>query len=269
MQTIVDDLGVVRALGNLTPTSAISSDWPVFGSTPDQKIIVRTKWKEYVPDEADNYHPHALLDRVHDQSNIGMCNCSATAALIECCRKAAGLEHIALSGGDLYRRISGGSDNGSLLEHGLREAIKNGILPVSLCPYLDWRTNYGHQNERLKYRMIECAVCPTFEAFYSAMIQGWFGISGVPWYNQYSPDSKGWLPVQGGGGWGGHALLAYKPTRRGNLYGVWNKNSWTPKWGLKGTCVITENGYNGPVGGWWVGKLVVTEQGDLPPLNAA
>lgn len=263
MQTHIDENGVVRYLGNLMPTKGPSADWPEFGAVPSQKVIPRSRWNDLVPDEADNQHPHALLDFVHDQDGIGMCNCSATAALVECCRKAAGLEHVPLSGGDLYRRISGGYDRGSMLEDGLSEAIKNGILPVEDCPYLDWRNNPGKQATRLQYRMVECAICPEFDHFYSALIQGWFGISGVPWYDNYRADSGGWLP-RGSGNWGGHALLAYKPTRRKSLYGAWNKNSWTPQWGFRGTCVIPETGYNGPVGGWWVGKLVVTEQGDIP-----
>lgn len=264
MQTHIDENGVVRYLGNLMPTRGPSAEWQVFGDVPSQEIIPRSRWKDLVPDELNNQHPYALLDFVHDQDGIGMCNCSATAALVECCRAAAGLPHVPLSGGDLYRRISGGYDRGSMLEDGLSEAIKNGILPVADCPYLDWRSNPGKQTTRLQYRMLECAICPTFDHFYSALIQGWFGISGVMWYGNYRTDQDGWLPFQGSGGGGGHALLAYKPTRRGNRFGAWNKNSWTPQWGFRGTCVIPETGYVGPVGGWWVGKLVVTEQGDIP-----
>lgn len=267
MLEFIDENGIVRHLGNNVPAAGLRYRWPVFGSVPTQKIIPRSRWNELVPDENDQSHPHALLDYLHDQDGIGMCNCSATAALIECVRKAAGLDHVPLSGGDLYRRISGGYDRGSLLEDGLAEAIRNGILPVSVCPYLNWRTNYGNQATRLKYRMIECAVCPSFDHFYSALIQGWFGISGVPWYDNYRVDSGGWLP-SGSGNWGGHALLAYKPTRRRDRYAAWNKNSWTRGWGYNGLCAIPEPGYRGPVGGWWVGKLVVTEEGDLPRPKA-
>lgn len=264
LPTIVDELGVVRYLGNLYPTTPVSYGWKEFGAIPSQKIIPRSEWDDLVPDEADNYHPAVDLSKTHDQDGIGMCNASSVARLVEVCRKAAGLEHVSISGGDIYRVISGGYDRGSMLEDGMERIHNVGALPTSICPYLEWRKDYGQANVRKQYRVLELAVCPTFDHFYSALIQGWFGVAGVMWYNNYKTDSKGWLPVGGAGGGGGHALMTYKPTRRGKLYGTWENNSWTGQWGLNGTCVIPEPGYRGNVGGWWVGKLVTTESGDIP-----
>lgn len=269
LPTIVDELGIVRHLGNLPQTGKPKTKWPVFGSVPSQKIIPRSEWDDLVEDEADNTHPFVNLDHTHDQDGIGMCNASAGTRLVEICRAVAGLDYVSLSGGDLYRVISGGYDNGSMLDDGMYRLMKVGVLPTNVCPYLDWRRDYGHPEIRAKYRVLELAICPTFDHFYSALIQGWFGVAGVMWYANYRTDSKGWLPVSRAGNGGGHALFTYKPTRRGKLYGTWENNSWTKQWGLNGTCVIPEPAYAGPVGGWWVGKSVVTEAGDLPVLNEA
>lgn len=259
----IDDKGIPRRLGNIIPPAGLTRAWPVFGSVPTQKLIPRSEWPDLIGSNTDEYHPFALTDFVHDQDGIGMCNASATVAAIEAARHSAGLMHVPLSGGDLYRRISGGVDRGSLLEDGLAAAMQEGVLPVSECPYLDWRQN--HQGDRARYKVLEASLCPTFDHCFSAVLQGFFLISGIMWYDSYTPDAQGWLPSTHGGGGGGHAVMGYKATMRGpNNFGIWHKNSWTAGWGYHGLCVFPEPAYRGPVGGWWAVRVPADEGGNVP-----
>ena len=201
-----------------------------------------------------------------------MCNCSATASAMERCRARQGLEFIALSAGDLYRRISGGGDNGSLLEDGLRVSMEQGIADTTVVPYLDWRgANPGEQENRKNYKVLEAFLCEDFEQCMSAVLADipFDLISGGMWYANYTPDSEGWLPTRKSGGNGGHAVHGYKATYRGDAYGIWHKNSWTKNWGLNGLCVFPETFYqNNQISGIWAVRAVTDSGGVVPPLAA-
>jgi len=261
----VDSTGHERYLGNLIHQGPPRLMWRTFGDAPEARIIPRSEWDSLVPDEDDEYSPY--LPPVHDQDGIGMCNASATVAAMEYQRALQGLDYVALSGGDLYGRINGGFDSGSMLEDGLAESMRGGVCSTAECKYLDWRQGRRGSSEqteaRKRFRVLEAWLCPSFDACYSAVLQGFSLISGIMWRRNYEPDSKGWLP-NGGSGGGGHAVMGYKPTRRGKQYGIWHQNSWSAGWGRNGRCVFPEAVYGGPVGGWWAVRQVVTEQGDVP-----
>jgi hypothetical protein len=257
----VDAGGERRYLANLP--APVRYSWPVYGDVPQTPLVPREEWAGLVPDETPLLDP--WLQYVHDQDGIGLCNAAATAAAIEDMRAQAGLPFVALSGGDLYNRICGGVDRGSLLEDGLAAAMVGGVAPVSVTPYLQWRGRGPGAAEAAKaYRVLEAYLCPTFAHCASAVLNGFRLISGIMWYGNYTPDSAGWLPERRQGGGGGHAVMGYRLCRRGSTYGIAHKNSWTPRWGLAGRCVFPESAYEGPVGGWWAVRVVTQEAGTLP-----
>lgn len=263
LTSIVDpNTGHVFSLGNLD--QPIVGNWPEYGATPETPLVPRAQWDGIVAAlGTDAYDP--FLPPVHDQDGIGMCNASATAAAIEACRLSIGLDPVSLSGGDLYHRISGGSDRGSTLEDGLKEA-QNGIAETSVVPYLDWRTNYGQATvaSRAKSKVLEAFLCPTFDHCFSAVSSGFKLISGIMWYSNYTPDKDGWLP-RGSGGAGGHAVMGYKPTKRGNDYGIWHQNSWRATWGgFGGRCVFPESVYTRSIGGWWAVRVPTQDESGIP-----
>lgn len=264
MTSFIDQSGVERFLGNIDPGhDATRYAWPVYGDVPACPLVPRSEWDALVEDNAGPDDP--FNSPAHDQNGYGMCNASATAAAIEDCRAMAGLPPVRLSGGDLYRRICGGSDRGSLLEDGIREAMRGGIASVEAVPYLEWRrAPAGAAEDAKRFRVLEAFLCPTFDHCYSAVLRGFRLITGILWAGNYDPGPDGWLPAPRGNG-GGHAIKGYKPTRRGNRYGIWHRNSWA-RWGLNGTgdFVIPEAAYGGPVGGWWAVRAVVTEDGNTP-----
>lgn len=264
LEEIVLPDGTTRRLGNIIPTVGLTKAWPVFGDVPDTKMLTEEQLKAAAI-SAQEAFANPLLPPIHDQDGIGMCNCSATAAALEDTRTKQGLPYVSLSGGDLYQRISGGRDQGSLLEDGLAVAMSQGIAATSVVPYLDWRgENQGAAESRKRYRVLEAFLCPTFQHCASAVAGRFSLISGVMWFNNYKPDGDGWLPMRGSGGGGGHAVFGHTLVIRGSDLGIAHDNSWTVQWGVRGMCVFPKPMYSGPVGGWWAVREVVDEGGIVP-----
>lgn len=270
----IDPDGIERPLGNIRPPAGLAKAWMVFGDTPSTPMIARTEWKDRI-DRMGGPTPdyRYLPEKRKNQSSIGMCNASATGSAMETTRAKNGLPPVLLSGGDLYHRICyRGGDNGSLLEDGLAAMLADGIAPVSVVPYLDWRNNYPAAPEARKgYRVLEAFLCPTFDHVMSASIQGLDLISGVAWFQNYIPGADGWLPY-GQRDVGGHAVHTYRPAYRldGSKieYGTWNVQSWGDNYGpLQARFVMSEFAYTrGMVGGWWAIRVPVDEGGVVPPV---
>lgn len=258
--------GTTRKLGNLMPAAA-PQGWPLFGADPTQKQIPRDQWDGLLAnyDALDEFDPFLDQLYVHDQDGVGQCNADSTTLMAEYTRAKQGLPFVKLSAADLYHRINGGSDRGSLLEDAVREMTTNGVGTAQTSGTL-WKQ--GHWKgaapaaERLRFRALEVYLCPTFNHCYSAVLQGYALSSGIMWYDSYTPDRDGWLPAPRGGA-GGHAIMGYKPTRRNGVYGIWHQNSWGTAWGKRGRFVIPEAAYSGPVGGWWACR-VMTDEGVTP-----
>lgn len=262
--------GTTRRMGNVEPPQGLARAWPVYGDTRKAPLLPRVEWKDRC-DAIGLGHESPFLSEPHDQDGIGMCNPSATVGAMEAQRAKQGLPHVALSGGDLYKRIHvGRGDNGSLLEDSLAESMTGGVAPVSVVPYLDWRGDRpGAEEARKRFRVLEAYLCPTFDHCFSAVLCGFDLISGIMWYDNYTPDRDGWLPLRPSGRPGGHAVHGYKPTHRNGVFGIWHQNSWSRKWGLNGRCVFPESAYGRQIGGWWAVRAVTDEGGDVPAPKVA
>ncbi len=256
----IQEAGESRRLGTLAPAVAgeprnLSR---VFGDVNAGTLIPRSQWQ---PVRFRGFFPE-----IKNQQNIGMCNCSATGNVVEACRRLAGLAHVDLSAGDLYRRVSGGVDRGSLLEDALQETMTNGIAPVSDVPYLDWRRKV-ESPDRVKYRITEALWCPTFDHVASALQQGFLVDIGVWWYGRDPVDGDGWLSPSGAGGRGGHAICACELAERNGKWGVGIVNSWGGSWGQHGFGVLpeirVEEGCR--VFQAWACQTVADEGGTMPP----
>lgn len=269
-ESIVLPDGSVRRLGNIAPRAGLVKAWPVFGATPDTPLIPRSEWKARC-DAVGLGHDFRDLPPQRDQDGIGECNCDATMAAVESQRVSQGLPQIDLSAGDLYDRINGGSDNGSLLEDALREMTAVGVGTVATCGANVWHRRWtpAPASERARFKVLKAYLCPTFDHVFSAVLQGRRMISGVEWFDNYAPGPDGWLP-RGRGMAGGHAIFGFKPTYRGSgssiEYGVWHRQSWGKTWAPQtDNCfVLPESAYGGGVGGWWALGDVTDEGGQVP-----
>lgn len=144
----------------------------------------------------------------------------------------------------------------------MAEMMTRGIGTAATCGTL-WKRGMrtASESERERFKALEIYRCPTFEHCMSAIFQGCGIVSGIQWYPNYNPDADGWLP-RGKGGWGGHAIFGYKPAKRGNLFGIWHRQSWGEEWAPehKSCFVIPETAYTRDIGGWW-SLRVITDEG--------
>lgn len=228
MIEIVDDLGEVRYL--MPPDNQLMRGTPprVFGDDDPSQMIPRDQWDKQTPAGLTQWVPDA-----YDQNGIGECNASATGYILEYVRAKMGLQRIKLSAGDLYRRICGGVDRGSMLQDAIEEVSRVGMCRESTCPYLEWRRKMpGAEAEYKDFRVPEWEWAPTTEHLFSAAFKG-HGINiGIMWGEGDKPDDKGWLPDAPRGRVGGHAIFrcvpAWDPSRG---FGLAGPNSWSPRWG--------------------------------------
>lgn len=253
-----------RKLGNNRPPgNRLKSIWRTLADVPECPEIDRAQWDELITAIGDG--PESPFDpRQTDQDGVGQCNANATISAMEAARKQQGLSEILLSPADLYDRINGGGDNGSMLEDGIAEATERGVGTEATSGSVWKRGNkQAGAAERNRFRVLEAVLCPTFSSLISATFYGFKIVSGVIWYGNYDPDEEGWLPA-GRSQVGGHAIYGFKPAKRDGKYGIWHKNSWGGNWGRGGFFVLPEASYKGPVGGWWAVREVTDEGGVVP-----
>lgn len=265
MLSIVDPNGVERYLGNLLPARGIMGAWPTYGDVPMTPLFPRSNWPALIRFMTPGLD-HPSLPPVHDQSTVSQCNAEACTAAGEFCRAEQGLPYVRLSAGDLYGRINGGVDRGSLLEDGMEEMLANGVGTAATCGTL-WPGRIAGREERRRYRATEAWLCPTFAHAMCASIAGFALINGILWHEHDNPDGDGWLPLRGTGRAGGHAIMGYKPVMRDGKFGIAHLQSWGD-WALGGKFVIPEERFDRDIGGWWAVRQMVTESGDLPALVA-
>lgn len=227
----VHEGGELRRLGLMEqPLASLKSSWQVQAG-PDGKPdpIPLTDW---TPTDLS-----VGVRAVNDQDGVGMCASAGTQNTIEIARSLAGLPYVPLSAGDLYRRVCGGSDNGSLPEDNLTELMTNGIAPVSDCPYLEWRRNMPSQS-RGKYKGLEAWLCPTALHVGTAVQLGFPVLIGYWHHNSDPVGADGWMR-QPSGGKGGHAVCVVGVVK--DAAGNWGfkfENSWTRQWGKDGFGIL-------------------------------
>lgn len=247
--------------------------WEKFGESPSTPLIPRDKWK---PVDLATFLPP-----VYDQDGVGQCASSSACTVWEACRAQAGLPYVHVSAGDLYSRVNGGRDRGSVPEDNLNELLTNGVAPTSAVPYI-WNgrryTDAATVAARKPNRLAEAYLCDDFDSIASAVQQGFVCQIAIAWYDNFTPDANGVLPRQGRGNSGGHALVAYGLVQLAD--GTWAllvRNSWGTSWGGSrdgklgaGNCIIPESLFRaGPnFGNVWACRSVIQTRSDFPVPKA-
>ena len=249
-------------LGCLPRVAKPGEVYPIFGEQPSRTrvhIIPRSEWKPL-----DFSH---LVIKVLDQDGQGACNTFASVQALHVIRHQVGLPFVELSAGNLYGRINGGVDRGSVIADAILELEKNGVCPVDVVPHLEWRQRRwpSHwKEEAKKFRIVEAWDCPTFDHLASAILHGFPVNLSILVGSNFKPDPDGWLPDYRGGG-GGHAMcgvgLVYDGKRG---WGIKVVNSWGQDWGLNGFAIVPESYFkSSPFTDAWAVRGMIDPKGDL------
>ncbi len=232
--------------------------WKQFGTTPTTPIIPRAQWPK-------SRRLSTFLPAVYDQDGRGQCASSSACNVMEIAARIQGFEYPKLSAGDLYSRVNGGRDKGSMLEDNLKELVTNGVAPASMVPYV-WNGRVSQTAaviaERRRYRAVEAYWCPGIDAAVSASLQGFAVGVGLMWYDNFKPvDAAGWLPMKGTCSSrecpGGHAITCYGiETKADGTVGLVIRNSWSSTWGISGDCILPETLFSGHIGGFYAVRVV-------------
>lgn len=252
--------GEARFVGGCWPSEGDPVELKtVFGDVKNQVMYTRD---QLVAATLENFLPP-----VHNQNGIGACNAFDSVTQIEIHRAQAGLPYVELSGGDLYRRICGGRDDGSLPEDGLRTLMATGVLPASVCPPLDWKRNHGTDEQRGAFRILEAYWCPTFLHLASAWMQGFSCNVNVNWWDNDPVAGDGWMQARGRGNEGGHSIPGYGLVidPKHGLGGAC-QNQWGTSFGVHGRMIIPEARLTEgcKIFKCWAVREVVQESGDVP-----
>lgn len=227
------EAGELRRLGLLEqPVESLKLAWPLMAG-PDgnpEPIPVSSRVQTDLS---------GLVKEIQNQDGIGMCASSGTVNTVEVAREIAGLPYVPLSAGDLYRRVCGGRDQGSLPEDNLSELLTAGIAPLTDCPYLEWRREMPSQR-RGEFKGLEAWRCPTAPHVFTAVQLGFPVLIGY-WHHNTDPvDADGWM-TRPGGGKGGHAVCGVGLVERGGAWGLKFENSWSRSFGKDGFAVLPES----------------------------
>ncbi|HOV61668.1 MAG TPA: C1 family peptidase [Candidatus Hydrogenedentes bacterium] len=236
--------------------------YPILGSDPARpeiRLIPRDEWAEI-----DLSH---LVPEVLDQDGTNACNAFAAVQTLHVLRFEAGLPHVPLSPGNLYGRINGGVDGGSVLSDAIQALEKEGVCTAATVPELQWRQRSWPatwKEEAKKFRILEAFDCPSFDHLASAILLGFPVNLGILVGWKFKVQADGWLADYRGGG-GGHAMcgvgLLYHRTRQ--TWGVKVVNSWGKDWGQGGFAVVPESYFgSSPFVDGWAVRGVVDPQGD-------
>lgn len=250
-------------LGCLPRKAVVGSLYPVFGEEPGRPGIHLIPRKEWSP--IDNRH---FVPKILDQDGTGACNAFAAVQTLHCIRSQAGLPFVELSAGNLYGRINGGVDRGSLISDAIQALEDVGVCKAETVGHLDWhRRKWPAQwkQEAARFRILEAWDCPTFDHQVSAILLGFFVNTGILVGYNFRPDpDTGWLPDYRGGR-GGHAMCACGVAydAKDNHWGLVVANSWGREWGIDGFAIVPESYYRvTPFNDAWAVRAVVDPIGD-------
>ena len=246
---IVDGAGEIRKLGCLLPPAGFVSSFPVFEDAVPQlsDLEVEDIAKSGVMDGRKKFDSTWIAD----QKSHGSCNGWAGAMALSRARVRRGLERVMLSGSYLYSLINGGSDNGSMLEDGMKTMQSRGIATAAT---VGWDQIYPSQYDRAKadaeaarFKGFECYAVKTKQGLFSAAALGFDVVVAVHVGNRFmNVDANGVAGADSGPG--NHAVGADGIIWIGGRPYLTGFNSWNLSYGAQGRMNMGWEHFEQPFG---------------------
>jgi C1A family cysteine protease len=203
-----------------------------------------------LPEEVDPRH----WLRIENQKNMGSCQGHEQTTVGEMAYYiASGGEVIQFSPLFAYystQEIDGlaGSDSGSTISGGAKNAKERGLCPLELMPYPDpvrynWNIPKAAKEAALDFRINYIVTMTTYNDIKRFIGSGQGGVGiGILWSsNVMTPNSSGCIENYSAGG-GGHAVSLVGYTKRKHRDGrnyILLANSWDTTWGNKGFTEVS------------------------------
>jgi hypothetical protein len=131
---------------------------------------------------------------IFNQLARSSCNGWAAAGALSRSRFKQGMPYVALSGADLYCRINGGRDAGSMLDDGMKEMF-NGIAPASMVDPMAFKeseVSIEAKRQRANFRAAECHRVDDELELAAGLAMGFIGVIAVHYSENYNRlDSHG------------------------------------------------------------------------------
>ena len=240
--SIIDDgHGNARKMGCLPPTKEKTARFKAFAQA--NPIIPRSAWKEV--------DLSALLGDVWDQGNHGSCTGHGCGKAMEAALRIMGITIPpgGLSPTSLYSQVNDGIDEGAIVSDCLTALVQTGIGLMSDVPeskIFERQISADAKAKYSRFRALGAYHCNSFDAMVTALQLGFpvaFGISLVAAFMRDVPSS-GIVPFSGMFV-GGHCMMSYGCTQVDGKWYLRVQNSWGPKWGLGGRCLMGEEHFQG------------------------
>ncbi len=228
--------GQVRLLGCLPPK-------PDFGGLPkfaaSNAVLPRDQWQDV------DLSP--LAGSVWDQGQHGSCVGHGSTKAFEIAFRMGGgtVPDSGFSPTSLYALVNGGRDQGAIVSDAMDALLQKGVCTMAECPesiIYSSRIPASANATRQRFRVADAYHCSTFDEIGSALQLGFPVSFGITLHGAFNNLNSEGVAGIGWGVLGGHCMCGYGTKKlKDGSWAIRVRNSWGPKWGLGGDCLLIEN----------------------------
>jgi C1A family cysteine protease len=238
-----------RVHGNLVARPVQRFGW--VPDLPDARDFLYSAPEAVLTDLPTSVDLRPKMPPVYDQGHLGSCTANAIAAAFEFDQVQQGLEDFMPSRLFIYyneRAIEGtiDTDSGAMIRDGIKSVAKLGVCTEDTWPYQEDRfiekpPRTAYTDAKKHQATVYRRVLGSLHQMQGCLASGYPFVFGFSVYESFMSDDVAKtgvvpLPPRGEQLIGGHAVLAVGYDDSSQSFLV--RNSWGPKWGSKGYCMM-------------------------------